>query len=144
MANKGVFPIDPATPAGALRLLVGDTSSIPLDPPEAGFADYAQWSDDALLIALGAQGGNQLRAAGTLYLQLAAESAMTGRSIKTDDLSLDTRGRGNDLRLIAQWFFDEADGSDNTATNDFFQIVPFAGRRGRACVRPEGTPYPRC
>lgn len=145
MSYIGASPINPATPAGALRLLVGDTESIPLDPDVPGFADYNQWGDAALEVALAAQGGSQLRAAGTLYLQLAAAFTISGRSIKTDDLAIDTKGRGNDLRAVAQSFFDEATAADNAATNDFFQIVPFAGRAGRACrTRPEGTPAPLC
>lgn len=150
--NRGVSPIDTtgwvgatgiASQVGQLRTLVGDTSSIPLEPDEPGFADYATWGDDALAAALAAQSGSQLRAAGTLYLQLAGEYALQGRSIKTDDLTLDTKGRGNDLRLIAQSFFEQADAADGAAVNDFFQIVPFAGRAGRAPrVRPEATPYP--
>lgn len=142
MSNKGISPIDAGTPVGALRLLVGDTASIPLDPAEDGFADYSVWSDDALLTALATQADNQLRAAGTLYLQLAAQYAQVGRSIKTDDLALDTKGRGGDLLKIAQSFLDEATASDNAAAADFFQIVPFAGRRSTRCVRSEGTPRP--
>ena len=142
--NKGISPIDPASEVGALRLLVGDTGSTPLDPPESGFADYNTWSDDALEVALAANSGNQLRAAGTLYLQLAAAFSMTGRSIKTDDLTLDTRSRGGDLYGIAKSFMDEASAADDAAGNDFFQIVPRAKRGRGCCVRPEATPYPRC
>jgi hypothetical protein len=142
--NRGASPIDPATPVGALRLLVGDTEGIALTPPEPGFLDYSVWSDDALESVLAAQGDNQLRAAGTLYLQLAAQYTQSGRSIKTDDLALDTKSRGSDLLKIAQAFIDEATANDNAAANDFFQIIPFGGRRGRnqCCVRPEGTPHP--
>lgn len=142
MSNRGVSPVDTASEVGQLRLLVGDTSSIPLSPAVSGFADYSQWSDDALQVALTATGGNQLRAAGTLYLQLAAEFSMTSRSIATDDLRLDTKHRGADLLKVAQSFFDQADGADAESANDFFQIVPRAS--SRVCVRPEGTPYPRC
>lgn len=143
MSNKGITPIDATSEVGRLRLLVGDTASVPLQPDEPGFADYATWSDAALEVALLTQGGNQLRAAGTLYLQLAAEHSLTGRSVKTDDLAIDTTRRGSDLRAIAQSFFDEAIVADRDAASDFFQIVPFGGRAGRnACARPEGTPRP--
>ena len=145
MPNKGISPIDPTSEVGALRLLVSDTDSIPLDPPQDSLADYNTWSDDALGTALNAMGGNQLRAAGTLYLQLAAEHSLVGRSIRTDDLTLDIKSRGTDLRLVAQSFFDQATAADNASREDFFQIVPFAGRnRGCRCVRPEGTPRPIC
>lgn len=144
--NKGISPIDPTSEVGKLRLLVGDSDSIALDPEDPGFANYNTWSDSALEVVLATQGGNQLRAAGTLYLQLAAAFAMSSRSIKTDDLALDTKHRGGDLHEVAQSFFDEATAADNAATSDFFQIVPFTRRRGRevgAC-RPEGTPRPLC
>lgn len=143
--NKGVSPINPATEVGQLRLLVGDTASTPLDPPEPGFANYAVWGDDALAVALAVADDNLLRAAGGLYRQLAAEYAQQGRSIRTDDLAIDTRGRGGDLLRVAQSFFDEADAADEAGGADFFQIVPFGGRHGRRrCVRPEATPYPNC
>jgi hypothetical protein len=122
---------------------VGDTDHTELTPPVAGSVDYNVWSDDALAVALAAQSDNQLRAAGTLYLQLAAQYAQAEHSITTDDLRLDTRGRGADLLKVAQSFLDEATAADNAARDDFFQIVPFAGRAGRnQCVRPEGTPMP--
>ena len=144
MPNIGATPIDPDEPVGALRFLVGDTDGTPLDPEVVGSPDYAQWSDSALGVALAAQHGNQLRAAGTLYLQLAAAFSISGRSIKTDDLAIDTKGRGRDLHEVAQSFFDEATAADNSAASDFFQIVPFTRRRGRSgcACRPEGAPRP--
>lgn len=108
--------LDPNTEVGKLRLLIGDPN-------------YAIWADDAPLeAALVATSGNLLRAAGVLYLQLAAQYAQQGKSIKTDDLAIDTRTRGGDFLKIAQSFFDEADGGESASANDFFQIVPFAGR----------------
>ncbi|WP_217181639.1 hypothetical protein [Streptomyces sp. AC495_CC817] len=143
MANPGANPIDASTPVGVLRLTVGDTESQPLEPPVSGLADYAVWSDDALSVALMNAAGNNLRAAGNLYRQLAAVYAQTGRSIKTDDLQLNTLSRGDSLLKVAQSFLDEAQANENATANDFFQIVPFAGRAGRQrCVRPEGTPMP--
>lgn len=142
MVNRGASPLNPYSDAGRIRLLVGDTSSEPLDPPEAGFADYAVWSDDALNMAASQSPGSYLRAAGYLFLQLAAEYAQSGKSIKTDDLAINTLGRGTDLLKVAQSFLDEATANENAAANDFFQIVPFAGRAGRTRVRPEGTPWP--
>lgn len=129
--HPGVTPIDPATPIGGLRTLVGDTASTELDPPVAGQANYGTWSDADLLVALNTYKDSPLRAAGLLYRQLAAQYAQSGRSIKTDDLSIDTRSRGSDLFKTAQSFFDDADKADKAAASDFFQIVPFAGRKPR-------------
>lgn len=141
MVNRGQTPIDGNSATGNLRLTVGDTSSVPLDPEEPGWADYSAFSDAVLDAALSNSGGNVMRAAGNLYLQLAVEYTITGRSIRTDDLALDTRGRGKDLRDIAQFFFDSATAAEIAESNDFFQIVPFSGRSG-ACCRAEGTPWP--
>lgn len=143
MSNIGTYPIDPTSDIGKLRMLVGDTAATELQPPLPGHGNYAVFSDVTLAVVLGGQGGNQLRAAGTLFLQLAAEYAQTGKSIKTDDLAIDTRTRGGDLRSIAQSFFDQAQDADATDANDFFQIVPFAGRaRVNRCIRPEAAPWP--
>lgn len=143
MPNVGLSPIDINTAVGALRLTVGDTESRPLDPPVTGYADYAVWSDDALAVALFNAGDNTLRAAGNLFRQLAADFAQTGRSIRTDDLQLNTLTRGDTLLKVAQSFFDEAQANENALADDSFLIVPFAGRasRGRT-VRPEATPWP--
>lgn len=142
MSNPGVAPLDPNTPVGQLRALVGDTQYVPLVPPVTGQGDYNVWSDHSLAAVLATQGGSALRAAGSLYLQLAAEYAQSGRSVKTDDLAINTLGRGDTLLKVAQSFFDDATAGDNAAANDFFQIVPFAGRAGRRQVRPEATPWP--
>jgi hypothetical protein len=144
VSNPGAAPLDPTTAVGQLRTLVGDTQFAPLAPPVAGQGDYNVWSDAALESILILQAGNALRAAGNLYLQLAAEYAQSQRSIKTDDLAINTIGRGDTLLKVAQSFLDEAQAGENAAASDVFQIVPFGGRRGRnrcAC-RPEGTPRP--
>lgn len=141
--NFGVAPFDPNTAVGQLRALVGDTEFQPLDPPVANRGDYNVWSDTALEAVLILKAGSALRAAGTLYLQLAAEYAQTQRSIKTDDLSINTSGRGDTLLKVAQSFLDEAQAGENAAASEYFQIVPFGGRRGRqGRGRPEATPWP--
>ncbi|MBT2484750.1 MULTISPECIES: hypothetical protein [unclassified Microbacterium] len=142
--NPGIAPLDPNTAVGQLRALVGDTQFEPLAPPVDGQGDYYVWSDAALEAVLIPQAGNVLRAAGHLYLQLAAEYAQSQRSIKTDDLAINTIGRGDTLLKVAQSFFDEATAGENAAASDSFLIISPGGRRGRgrcAC-RPEGTPRP--
>lgn len=140
--NPGVYPLDPATPVGQLRALVGDTSSIPLDPPVAGQASYAVWSDVALEAALALADDSVYAAGANLYLALAAQYAPLGRSIKTDDLALDTKGTAGDLISIAkEW---RAQNALDAAGGDSFAIVPWGGRAGRRCAqnRVEGSPYP--
>ena len=105
--------------------------------------DEEVFTDEALLGAITAAGDNVLRAAGLAFQALAAEYATNGRSIRTDDLAIDTRGRGADLLAVARSYFNEAAAADEASGEDFFQIVPFGGRRGNGCgCRPEGTPHP--
>lgn len=144
MANIGITPPAPESPVGALRLLVGDFASIPLDPDQEGLGDYSVWSDAALSVALASAMGNAYRAAWSLYIGLAAEYMQSSRSIKTDDLAIDTRGRGSDLLRVAQSFLDEATAIESATADEAFAIIPFAGRANRRqySARPEGTPYP--
>lgn len=142
MPNKGIVPLDPETLVGQLRVLLRDTSYTELDPAEAGFGNYAVFSDQDLAVYAAQNPDSLNRAAGEAIRSIALEVAAGERSVKTDDLAVDLRGRGKSLLEIAQSFFDDADAADADAANDFFQIVP---RPGRACrVRPEGTPYPNC
>lgn len=142
--NPGAVPLDPNSPVGQLRTLVGDTQYQELSPAVPGQGDYNVWSDAALLSMLVLHSGSALRAAGNLYLQLAAEYAQSQRSVKTDDLAINTLGRGDTLLKVAQSFLDEAQAGENAAASDVFQIVPFGGRRsrGRCSCRPEATPRP--
>lgn len=142
MPNVGKYPLDPISSAGQLRILVGDVSAKPLVPDVPGFADFAVFSDADLAAALLASGSSPLRAAGSLYRSLAAQYTMSGRSIKTDDLAIDTRNRGKDLLEVAQSFFDEADSVDAATASDFFQVVPFGGRSPEGRPRVEGSPWP--
>lgn len=143
--NKGLVPLDPDSTIGQLRVLLRDTSYVELVPAEVGFGGYAVFSDQDLAVYAAQNPDSLHRAAGDAIRSIALEAATGERSVKTDDLAIDLRGRGKSLMEIAQSFFDDADAADGAAANDFFQIVPFAGRSDRnACVRPEGTPYPFC
>ena len=121
---KGVWPIAPGTPVGQLRELVRDTEGVEFDPPQPGYRDYAAFSDSMLVTALSVAGGNLLRAAGSAFMSLAAEYAMSGRSVKTDDLLLDTRNRGRDLAEVARSFLAEAEAEDLKQANSFFDLTP--------------------
>lgn len=106
-------------------------------------SDEAVFTDEQLDAALLASGDNLLRAAGHAFQALAAEYAILGKSVRTEDLAIDTRGRGKDLLEVAQSYFDEATAADNAEAEAFFQIVPFGGRSRRGgCCGPEGTPRP--
>lgn len=134
MVNAGASPIDPSSAVGALRVNIGDTASVPLVPPVSGQAAYANFSDIDLETFLAQTSNNVNRATGNAYLRMAAEYAATGRSIKTDDLAIDTRARGKDLLQIADYWFKQADASDAAEADEYFNIVPFA-RAGTPVVR---------
>ncbi|ALJ19496.1 hypothetical protein [Microbacterium sp. No. 7] len=140
MSTEGTYPIDTGTPVGQLRYLVGDTAATNIDAV-AGVADYAIWSDDALIAALAISGDNQNRAAGSLYTLLASQYVQLGRSIKTDDLAIDTRHRGKDMLEIARSFYAQADAADGDAAAEFFDIVPLGGY-AQPRVRSQGSPWP--
>jgi hypothetical protein len=130
------------SPIGQLRVLVGDTASAALQPPMPGEVDYAVFGDDTLATALETAAGNVYRAAGNLYSALAVEYIQQGKSIRTDDLSIDTRTRGADLAKVAASFWEQADAHDAAAGADGFMIIPFAGRAPRhGYIRPEATPH---
>ena len=120
---KGAWPIQANTPVGQLRELVRDTDAVEFSPAQPGYRDFAVFSDSMLVMALSASGGNLLRAAGAAFMSLAAEYAMSGRSVKTDDLLLDTRNRGRDLAEIARSFYAEAEADDLKRANDFFDLA---------------------
>ena len=142
--NPGAKPLDPSSSVGRLRLLLRDTDSTPLSPDVPGMANYAVFSDVALEIFLLNNGDNLQRAAGNAVQSLAIEYAAAGKSIKTDDLALDIKGRGSDLLAVARSFYADADATENASYSGFFQIVSFPGRRGRsrATDRVEGSPWP--
>lgn len=107
--------------------------------------DELYWTDEELDAAILAAGGENInRAAGQAVQALAIQYALTGRSIRTDDLTLDAKDRGSDLLAVAKSFFDSAASDDSAAASDFFQIVPFGGRASSCCTRPEASPYPCC
>lgn len=103
--------------------------------------DEVAFSDEALSVAIVNAGDNLYRAAGMAVQSLAIEYAAAGRSIKTDDLMLDTRGRGKDLLEVAESFFAQARTEDAAGGDEFFAVVPNRGC-GYSCARPEGTPRP--
>lgn len=93
-----------------VRALIGDGDS--------------QWfTDDEIQVYLDVTDANALRAAGTALQNLAVNFALKGRSVKTDDLSIDTRSRGTELAALAKQYFAQADDADKAASGDIFEIV---------------------
>jgi hypothetical protein len=147
MPNPGASPVDLTTPVGALRANLGDFTSVPLNPPVEGQVSYANYSDAALEGFLAVASDSVPRATGMALLQLSAVYAATGRSIRTDDLGLDSKGRGQSLLEVAKSWLAEADKADATAGGGYLDVVsPFGqaccGGGCSRCVRPEATPFP--
>jgi hypothetical protein len=115
--NRGVAPLDPASEVGQMRLLLGDTSYVPLAPPEVGFGNYKLFSDDEITTFL-VTATSQEGAAALAYLQLAGAAAMESRSVKDVDLQVDLTKRANDLRQIAAMWQGRAD----AAAADVFEL----------------------
>lgn len=125
MQHPGLAPLDPESAIGQLRVEVGDIAYGALTPEIAGQGNYAVWSDNDLAAALTRAKGSVPRAAGNLVRSLAIQYSAEGKSIKTDDLAIDVRGRGADLLAVAKAFLSEADAADVSSGNDFFAVVPF-------------------
>lgn len=119
--NPGVFPLDPATPVGELRLLLGDTASVPYVPDEPGFQNYAAFSDDELKSLLSSSGGSLPGAVGFAYLKLAGSAAGSSVAWASDDLRLDLSKTPAELRAIAALWFGRADAA--SAGEDAFYIT---------------------
>ena len=97
-----------------VRALIGDGDS--------------QWfQDEEIQAYLDITGDNALRAAGTALQNMAVSFAVSGRSIKTDDLSIDTRDRATSLISLSKQYFAQADEADALAAQDIFIV----GRTGR-------------
>lgn len=121
--NRGVYPLDPTSDVGKFRLLYGDVDSIPLVPPELGFQNYTELSDDEIDMFL-AQGSESIsRAIGFYYLRLSGDAAKQSKSIADYDLKVDTTKRAADLRAIAEMWFGRADDEDDlNGLTDIFDI----------------------
>lgn len=106
---SGLFPPDPSTELGRLRILLGDVS---YTEGEGGQGEYAVFGDSELVAFL--EEGNQkpLRAAAIATRRLALEYSAAGQSIRTDDIAIDLRSRGANLIEVAKSFQDEADNQD--------------------------------
>lgn len=144
MANPGVYPLDPTTDVGKVRLVIGDTISIPLNPVVSGQQDYTQFSDAEIQVFLDYSDDSPMRAAGYAYLSLAGSAAQQAESIADYDLKLDTRDKAKQLREQAAFYFSRSDQIDMEG-EEGFQIVS-TGRSVAPCPELAGcyTCYGYC
>lgn len=122
--SPGVYPLDPDTPVGQFRLLSGDVTSVAYDPVEPGYQNYTNFSDDEITQYI-TQGADNISAAiGYSYLQAAGAAAIQSKSVSDYDLKVDLTKRSEDLRKIAEFWFNRAavegavDGAD-----EYFDII---------------------
>lgn len=130
--NRGVAPADPSTPVGQLRYLIGDIDYDPLDPVEAGYGDYANFSDEELTGFIAAGGDSVIRASGYAYLRFAALAASGAISWRSDDLSVDSKQVAAEYRLLARIAFEQADSEDAGLASGFALDHPYSDECG--CV----------
>lgn len=136
--HKGVAPLDPASKIGQYRLLLGDSQFTELNPPEEGFGNYGELSDDEIEAFLSAGGDSVKRGIGFYMLALSQASNKHSRSVKDYDLLLDTTKRPTTFRELAKIWFDLADKDDaDQGLGDIFEAFPTGSFRGK--IIPEGT-----
>lgn len=133
MANKGIAPPDMTSGVGKFRALYGDLSYKPLVPDEPGYGDYAELSDAEIEAFIDQGAGSVAQGIGWLYLAMAGRAASESKSIKDQDLAIDTTKRAGDLRALAQFWFDR---DDVVEGGDYFDVVTIGGD---AEFIPEGT-----
>lgn len=143
MVNKGIAPLDPATPVGQFRLAFGDAESTDLDPVEAGFGDYKFWSDVEIegFLVQGRDSTN--RAIGYAWLKLSGAAALESQSVKDYDLAVDLTKRAGELRATAQYYFGLANDDDVfDGVNDAFDLFDVSTGCGRC--NDELAEWPTC
>lgn len=87
--NQGASPINTATLAGRVRLLVGDTDATALVPAIPGQGEYA-WYSDAELEALGTLNDNNPKRVAVWVLSMVAiNQALLLRKWTSEDLQID-------------------------------------------------------
>lgn len=127
--NKGEAPLNPATAVGQFRVLIGDVESVPLDPVQIGFGDYAMFSDDEIEVFLD-RGGSFEEAVYYGYNSLATSAALEAKTVKDMDLSVDLTKRANELRALASMWRDKAGALSADIFETFDTVVE----------RPKGSP----
>lgn len=137
MPNEGITPPDFSGAVGQIRLLLGDTDAVPLNPAVAGMGEYVWFSDAELEAVATIYDGNVRRAAARLLLTIAGSQALLLKKWTTDDLMVDGAAIAEALRKQAATLMDEADTA--AATEDIF-VIGYPGSNKQ--LWPEGFPVP--
>lgn len=136
--NKGIAPVDLTTQVGQLRSALKDTDYTELNPVEAGFGSYTNFSDLELEGLLARAGGSSLRATGFAYLELAAQAASQAVDWASDDQRVTLSKRASALKEIAALWLERADAEDVAGGADSFAVeYPFGNPYDEVYIRPD-------
>lgn len=137
--NRGIAPLDPSTDIGRFRLMAGDATSTPLDPPEAGFGSYETFSDAEIQAFLDMAGGRVSLAIALAYTSIAAAwAASSSDNIKADDLAVNNVNKVSDWLKLAAFWQSVADNEAAASGDDGFEIVHMGNSWE---PHPEAAPY---
>lgn len=143
MANRGIAPVDTTTNIGKMRVKIRDVTYVALDPVEAGYGNYTNYSDDELQVFLDDGGDSLTRALGYYTLDLATQAAIAAVSIADHDLKISQVERSKELRATALLYFDQAKEEDGlSGVSDIFDSFEFGGTNGPPYPVIEAAPYP--
>lgn len=137
--NPGKYPLDPSSKVGQVRVLLGDTSSVPFDPPIPGEQNYEMYSDVEIEAFLGQSDDSVEGAIYWAYMQMAGAAAREAKSIQDFDLRVNTEKRAEYLLSIAREWKERWD----SQTADIFEVFDVV--QPDSCV-PELAAWPvkRC
>lgn len=135
--NLGVYPFNPASPVGNVRVLIGDTDPTQIDPPLGISGTYLWYSDIEIEAIISMYGDSPRLAASRILMSIAASQALLLKKWSSDDLSVDGAAIAEALRKIAKDLRDEVAAGDAMA--DIFEIS-YPGSNGDV-LWPEGFSF---
>lgn len=123
--NVGVAPPNVNTKVGQFRLIYGDSQFDELVPPEEGFGQYSELSDEEIETYLALSGDSVYRAMGTYAMTLSLRAAEESKLIEDFDLKVSTVQRSSDYRRVGQEWLKLAEMEDTQGgANDIFEVFP--------------------
>ena len=138
--NIGIAPPDKKTDVGRFRLGAGDAEYTPLNPPQPGYGNYANWSDDQIEVLLDLAGGSVARAIAIAYRQLASHLTSMGATIRTEDLTYSNKETVASWLSLADYWDKTADAEEERAIDNYFDLVD--NPREEEYCWPEASPRP--
>lgn len=119
-SNIGVYPFNPASLVGNVRVLIGDTDPTQIDPPLGISGSYLFYSDTEIEAILALYGDDPRLAAARMLISIAGSQALLLKKWSTDDLSVDGAAIAEALRKLAKDLRDEV--AAGVAMEDIFEI----------------------